>query len=111
MGEPRQPSPSASASASAGAGAGTGTDAGVAAALRKLVPPPALCGFLLLLALMFVASYAAGAAVGPVAPGMHETGTSRDGDGGGGGGGGGGGDSGGGGMDMDMGDTHGSGGR
>ncbi|MEV2196288.1 hypothetical protein AB0I02_35720 [Streptomyces phaeochromogenes] len=83
----------------------------MAAALRKLVPPPALCGFLLLLALMFVASYAAGAAVGPVAPGMHETGTSRDGDGGGGGGGGGGGDSGGGGMDMDMGDTHGSGGR
>ncbi|MFI6280260.1 hypothetical protein [Streptomyces sp. NPDC050988] len=75
-------------------------------ALRKLVPPPALCGFLLLLALMFVASYAAGAAVGPVAPGMHETGTSRDGDDGGGGGG----DSGGGGMDMDMGGTHGSGG-
>nr|WP_307531098.1 hypothetical protein [Streptomyces umbrinus] len=77
------------------------------AALRKPVPPPALCGFLLLLALMFVASYVAGAAVGPVAPGMHETGTSRDGDGGGDGGG----DSGGGGMDMDMGDTHGSGGR
>ncbi|MGA6221615.1 hypothetical protein ACPESV_14945 [Streptomyces umbrinus] len=71
------------------------------AALRKLVPPPALCGFLLLLAVMFVASYAAGAAVGPVAPGIHETGTSRDGRG----------DSGGGGMDMDMGDTHGSGGR
>jgi hypothetical protein len=76
-------------------------------ALRKLVPPPALCGFLLLLALMFMASYAAGAAVGPVAPGMHETGTSRDGDDGGDGGG----DSGGGGMDMDIGDTHGSGGR
>ncbi|WP_435862288.1 hypothetical protein [Streptomyces phaeochromogenes] len=77
------------------------------AALWKLVPPPALCGFLLLLALMFMASYAAGAAVGPVAPGMHETGTSRDGDDGGDGGG----DTGGGGMDMDMGDTHGSGGR
>ncbi|MEU9897056.1 hypothetical protein ACIBCS_33080 [Streptomyces phaeochromogenes] len=77
------------------------------AALPKLVPPPALCGFLLLLALMFMASYAAGAAVGPVAPGMHETGTSRDGDDGGDGGG----DSGGGGMDMDVGDTHGSGGR
>lgn len=110
MGEPRQPSPSAGASESAGAGTGTdaGAGAGVAAvaALRKLVPPPALCGFLLLLALMFVASYAAGAAVGPVAPGMHETGTSRDGDGGGGGE-----DGGGGGMDMDMGDTHGSGGR
>ncbi|MFI1482091.1 hypothetical protein [Streptomyces sp. NPDC020747] len=82
-----------------------GADVGVA--LRKLVPPPALCGFLLLLALMFVASYAAGAAVGPVAPGMHETGTSRDGDDGGDG------DGGGGGMDMDtdMGDTHGTGGR
>lgn len=93
MGESRQPSPST----------GAGTNAG--AALRKLVPPPALCGFLLLLALMFVASYAAGAAVGPVAPGMHETGTSRDGDDGGDG------DGGGGGMDMDMGDTHGSGGR
>ncbi|MEU9783834.1 hypothetical protein AB0H92_23190, partial [Streptomyces phaeochromogenes] len=75
------------------------------AALRKLAPPPALCGFLLLLALMFMASYAAGATVGPVAPGMHETGTSRDGDDGGDGGG----DSGGGGMDM--GDTHGSDGR
>lgn len=108
MGEPRQPSPSAGASESAGAGTGTDAGAGVAAvaALRKLVPPPALCGFLLLLALMFVASYAAGAAVGPVAPGMHETGTSRDGDGGGGGE-----DGGGGGMDMDMGDTHGSDGR
>ncbi|MFC8668466.1 hypothetical protein [Streptomyces sp. NPDC057199] len=97
MGESRQPSPSTGAGTSAGANAG--------AALRKLVPPPALCGFLLLLALMFVASYAAGAAVGPVAPGMHETGTSRDGDDGGDG------DGGGGGMDMDMGDTHGSGGR
>ncbi|MEU5347589.1 hypothetical protein AB0H18_43440 [Streptomyces sp. NPDC020766] len=89
MGESRQSSPSTGAVAGAGAGA----------ALQKLVPPTALCGFLLLLALMFVASYAAGAAVGPVAPGMHETGTSRDGDGGGGG------------MDMDMGDTHGTGGR
>ncbi len=103
MGEPRQSSPSA------GAGAGTDTGAGLAAValLRKLMPPPALCGFLLLLALMFMASYAAGAAVGPVAPGMHETGTSRDGDDGGDGGG----DSGGGGMDMDMGGTHGSDGR
>ncbi|MGW3421957.1 hypothetical protein [Streptomyces phaeochromogenes] len=93
MGEPRQSSPSAVTSPGASASAG--------AALRKLVPPPALCGFLLLLAVMFVASYAAGAAVGPVAPGMHETGPSRDGGDGGGGGG----------MDMDMGDTHGSGGR
>ncbi|MEU9958660.1 hypothetical protein [Streptomyces sp. NPDC050982] len=96
MGESRQPFPSTGAGTSADASAG----ANEGAALRKLVPPPALCGFLLLLALVFVASYAAGAAVGPVAPGMHETGTSRDGDGGGGGG-----------VDMDMGDTHGSGGR
>ncbi|MEU8846193.1 hypothetical protein AB0C70_08125 [Streptomyces sp. NPDC048564] len=66
---------------------------------RKVVPPPALCGFLLLLALIFTASYAVGAATGPVAPGMHRSGTS----------GGGGTDSG----DMDMGDMdmrHGSGG-
>lgn len=57
---------------------------GAGAVLRKLVPPPALCGFLLLLALVFTVSYAVGAAAGPVAPGMHGTGTSR-GDGGGGG--------------------------
>lgn len=37
------------------------------------MPPPALCGFLLLLAVMFTASYAVGAAVGPVAPAMHGT--------------------------------------
>ena len=49
--------------------------------------PPALCGFLLLLALIFTVSYAVGTASGPVAPGMHRSGT-----GGGGGG-------------MDMGDT------
>lgn len=41
--------------------------------------PPALCGFLLLLALMFAVSYAVGAAAGPVAPGMHGTETSRGG--------------------------------
>jgi len=92
MGESRQ------SSLGTGTGAGANAVAVAVAALRKLAPPPALCGFLLLLALMFVASYAAGAAVGPVAPGMHETGPSRDGGGGGG-------------MDMDMGDTHGSGGR
>ena len=55
--------------------------AGASAVLRKLVPPPALCGFLLLLALMFAVSYAVGAAYGPVAPGMHGT---RTGSGGGG---------------------------
>ncbi|WP_307135705.1 hypothetical protein [Streptomyces aurantiacus] len=76
----------------------TGTT-GVAALLRNLAPPPALCGFLLLLALMFTGSYAAGAAAGPVAPGMHGTGTSGSGGGGGGG-------SGGGGDMGDMGGTH-----
>ncbi|MDQ0955293.1 hypothetical protein QFZ24_009216 [Streptomyces phaeochromogenes] len=46
---------------------------GVSAVLRRVAPPPALCGFLLLLALIFTASYAAGTASGPVAPGMHGT--------------------------------------
>ncbi|WP_332112869.1 hypothetical protein [Streptomyces sp. ActVer] len=46
---------------------------GVSAVLRKVAPPPALCGFLLLLALIFTASYVAGTASGPVAPGMHGT--------------------------------------
>lgn len=41
--------------------------------MRNLLPPPALCGFLLLLVLIFAASYAVGAAVDPVAPGMHDT--------------------------------------
>ena len=43
--------------------------------------PPALCGFLLLLALIFTVSYAVGAATGPVAPGMHRSGTGGDGGG------------------------------
>ncbi|WP_055565277.1 hypothetical protein [Streptomyces atriruber] len=38
---------------------------------RGFVPPPALCGFLLLMVLVFAASYAVGRAAGPVAPGMH----------------------------------------
>ncbi|MFH8462878.1 hypothetical protein [Streptomyces sp. NPDC017991] len=42
-----------------------------AALLRRVAPPPALCGFFLLLALVFTASYAAGVSAGPVAPGMH----------------------------------------
>ena len=42
---------------------------------RMPLPPPALCGFLLLLVLLFSASYAVGEAAGPVAPGMHGTGT------------------------------------
>ncbi|WP_328491597.1 hypothetical protein OHS59_01785 [Streptomyces sp. NBC_00414] len=41
---------------------------------RRLLPPPALCGFLLLLALVFSMSYAVGSVSGPVAPGMHGTG-------------------------------------
>ncbi|GHH11185.1 hypothetical protein [Streptomyces lanatus] len=57
MKQPQQPSP------------GTGT------ARRRLAPPPALCGFLLLLALIFTVSYAVGATAGPVAPGMHRSGT------------------------------------
>ncbi|MFE7974472.1 hypothetical protein [Streptomyces shenzhenensis] len=46
------------------------------AASRSLLPPPALCGFLLLLVLVFSVSYAVGAAAGPVAPGLHGTGSS-----------------------------------
>ncbi|GFH37491.1 hypothetical protein [Streptomyces pacificus] len=46
---------------------------GVKTALRKTLPPPALCGFLLLLALVFAGSHALGERVGPVAPGMHAT--------------------------------------
>ncbi|MFD6434685.1 hypothetical protein [Streptomyces venezuelae] len=47
---------------------------------RRFVPPPALCGFLLLLVLVFAASYAVGRAAGPVAPGMHgsQTGSGSD---------------------------------
>ncbi|WP_251092276.1 hypothetical protein [Streptomyces sp. Caat 7-52] len=49
---------------------------------RKLMPPPALCGFLLLLALVFTMSYAVGSAAGPVAPGIHGTGSGTSGGGG-----------------------------
>lgn len=42
---------------------------------RRVLPPPALCGFLLLLAVVFWVSYAAGSAAGPVAPGIHGTGS------------------------------------
>lgn len=72
---------------------------GAGTLLRKPMPPPALCGFLLLLVLIFAVSYAVGAAAGPVAPGMHGTGTSRTGSGI---------DGGDGGMD-DMGAMHGGG--
>lgn len=53
---------------------------------RRLLPPPALCGFLLLLALAFSVSYAVGSAAGPVAPGIHGTGSGNGGGGGSGGG-------------------------
>ncbi|MFC8714025.1 MULTISPECIES: hypothetical protein [unclassified Streptomyces] len=64
----------------------------------RLAPPAALFGFVLLLVLMFGAAYGVGRAAGPVAPGLHGTGS------GGSGGRGGSGDMGG--MTMD----HGSGG-
>ncbi|GAA5016345.1 hypothetical protein [Streptomyces siamensis] len=70
--------------------------AGMSALLRRGVPPPALCGLILLLALMFALSYAVGASAGPVAPGMHGVGTRAPGDGGGT-------------DDGDMGDQHGGG--
>ncbi|MFH8476478.1 hypothetical protein [Streptomyces sp. NPDC018000] len=73
------------------------------ALLRGALPPPALCGFLLLLVLVFAASYAVGTGVGPVAPGMHRTGTTDGGPSGGH-------DGGGMDMDMDMDMRHGSGG-
>ncbi|MFI6549422.1 hypothetical protein ACIBO9_39885 [Streptomyces prunicolor] len=66
--------------------------------------PPALCGFLLLLVLVFSVSYAVGSAAGPVAPGMRGTGSAGTGTGGDGGTGGGGN----GGME-DMPGMHGSG--
>ncbi|RSN54998.1 hypothetical protein DMH12_15660 [Streptomyces sp. WAC 04229] len=52
--------------------------------MRRLLPPPALCGFLVLLVLVFAASYAVGRSVGPVAPGMHGPGITQDGHEGGG---------------------------
>ncbi|WP_232838166.1 hypothetical protein [Streptomyces geranii] len=51
---------------------------GAGTALRRATPPPALCGFLLLLALIFTVSYAAGTSAGPVAPGMHNTDANTD---------------------------------
>ncbi|MFF1654114.1 hypothetical protein [Streptomyces sp. NPDC058255] len=55
--------------------------------LRKLAPPPALCGFLLLLVLIFTVSYAVGVTAGPVAPGLHGPGPRGGGTDGGGAGG------------------------
>ncbi|WP_217554369.1 hypothetical protein [Streptomyces sp. GbtcB6] len=78
---------------------------GTGAVARRFAPPPALCGFLLLLALMFTVSYAVGTASGPVAPGMHGTGAGAGATGGVGGGGGDGTDM----DDMNMGGGHGGG--
>ncbi|MGO4419631.1 hypothetical protein AB4Z54_13035 [Streptomyces sp. MCAF7] len=38
---------------------------------RRALPPPALAGFLVLLAVLMAASYAVGRSAGPVAPGIH----------------------------------------
>jgi hypothetical protein len=45
---------------------------------RQFFLSPALCGFLLLLVLVFTASYAVGRSSGPVAPGMHAPGITPD---------------------------------
>ncbi|MFJ5264961.1 hypothetical protein ACIQAC_31315 [Streptomyces sp. NPDC088387] len=45
---------------------------------RSLRRPPAVVAFLLLLAVVFTVSYAVGSAAGPVAPGMHRSGTGTD---------------------------------
>ncbi|MEV7445561.1 hypothetical protein AB0O22_31250 [Streptomyces sp. NPDC091204] len=42
---------------------------------RRGAPPPALAGFVVLLAALFALSYGVGSAAGPVAPGLHRTGT------------------------------------
>ena len=52
--------------------------------VHRVLPPPALCGFLVLLVLVFAAAYAVGRGVGPVAPGMHGPGIIQDGHEGGG---------------------------
>ncbi|BFO17852.1 hypothetical protein SHKM778_42400 [Streptomyces sp. KM77-8] len=52
--------------------------------VRRTLPPPALWGFLLLLVLVFAASYAVGRSVGPVGPGTHDPGITQDGHGDGG---------------------------
>ncbi|MBI0294709.1 hypothetical protein JBE04_09535 [Streptomyces sp. PRKS01-29] len=41
--------------------------------MRRALPPPALTGFLVLLAVLMAASYTVGRAAGPVAPGIHRS--------------------------------------
>lgn len=60
------------------------TSGATAGLLRRLLPPPALFGFLVLLVLVFSVSYAAGRSAGPVAPGMHVPGITQEGPEGGG---------------------------
>ncbi|MDT0393728.1 MULTISPECIES: hypothetical protein [Streptomyces] len=55
------------------------TSGPTAGLVRRLLPPPALFGFLVLLVLVFSVSYAAGRSAGPVAPGMHVPGITEDG--------------------------------
>ncbi|MGW7568868.1 hypothetical protein ACWGJV_21650 [Streptomyces tendae] len=52
--------------------------------MRWALPPPAPCGFLALLLLVFAVSYAVGRGAGPVAPGTHGPGITQDGHEGGG---------------------------
>ncbi|WP_314178471.1 hypothetical protein [Streptomyces winkii] len=42
-----------------------------AAPFRRWLPAPSVAGFVLLLAMLFALSYAAGSSAGPVAPGMR----------------------------------------
>lgn len=48
-------------------------------AVQRLLPARAVIGFVTLLAALFALSYAAGAAAGPVAPGLHPAGGTRTG--------------------------------
>ncbi|WP_257231526.1 hypothetical protein [Streptomyces sp. Rer75] len=50
--------------------------------VRRVLPPPALAGFLVLLVVLMAASYAVGRAAGPVAPGIHRSVPQDDGGGG-----------------------------
>ncbi|QLH26721.1 hypothetical protein HYQ63_01665 [Streptomyces sp. Rer75] len=50
--------------------------------MRRVLPPPALAGFLVLLVVLMAASYAVGRAAGPVAPGIHRSVPQDDGGGG-----------------------------
>ncbi|MFI1279819.1 hypothetical protein ACH4U5_03510 [Streptomyces sp. NPDC020858] len=55
--------------------AGRQSESRTDAAWPRWAPPPALAGFVVLLVTMFALSYGVGSAAGPVAPGMHPSGT------------------------------------